>query len=72
MDVVRANMPWSVGAGILPFPLFDMVAITAVQLKVIKEVADIYEVPFRESAAKAIVTSLLGMLGGWIAVNKPF
>lgn len=63
MAAVRANMPWSVGAGVLPFPLFDMVAITAVQLKVIKEIADVYEVPFRETAAKAVVTSLVGALG---------
>lgn len=63
LEVVRANMAWSAGAGILPFPLFDMVAITAVQLKVIKEISDVYEVPFRESAAKAVVASLLGALG---------
>lgn len=63
LHIVKTNMLWSAGAGILPFPVFDMVAITGVQLKMIKELADFYEVPFSRDVAKSIVASLLGALG---------
>lgn len=63
MDIVRNNLVWGAGAGVLPFPMFDMAAITAVQLKVIKELADLYDVPFRENAAKSVLIGLAGALG---------
>lgn len=62
MAIVHRNMLWSGGAGVLPFPLFDLAAITAVQIKLVKELADFYGIPFRRDIAKSIVISLLGTL----------
>ena len=62
-EIVKRNMLWSAGAGVLPVPMLELVAITAVEVKLIKELADHYGVPFRNDLAKAGVLSLVGSLG---------
>jgi uncharacterized protein (DUF697 family) len=62
--VIRRNVLWGFGAGILPLPLFDLVAATAVQVKMIKALSDVYGVPFREDLVKKLLASLLsGVVG---------
>ncbi len=60
MALVKSYMPWSAGAGILPLPLVDMVALTAVELRMLSKLSDMYGVPFMENGVKSIVSSLLG------------
>ena len=55
---------WAFGAGILPVPMFDLVAITGVQLKMLEELSKLYDVEFREGMAKKAVASLLVGVGG--------
>ena len=62
--LVHRNVLWAFGAGILPVPMFDLVAITGVQLKMLKELSELYGVEFREGMAKKAVTSLLVGVGG--------
>src|SRR5882724_10565543 len=62
-SVIKRNVAWSAGAGILPLPLFDLVAITGVQLKMISELCDVYGIPFSQSLARPIVISLFSSLG---------
>lgn len=69
MGIVKKNMIWSAGVGLLPVPLVELVAITAVQVKLIKELSDHYGVPFSNELAKSSVVSLLGSLGG-MAISK--
>lgn len=62
-DIIKRNMLWSAGAGVLPVPLLELVAITGLELKLIKELADLYGAEFRKGVAKSIVLSLVGSLG---------
>lgn len=64
MEIVKKNMLWSGGAGLLPVPLLEFVTISGLQVKLIKELSDHYGVPFRQDLAKSIVLSLVGSLGG--------
>ncbi|MFC3051540.1 YcjF family protein [Kordiimonas pumila] len=64
MEIVKKNMLWSGGAGLLPIPLVEFVAVSGLQIKLIKELSDHYGVPFRQDLAKSIVFSLVGSLGG--------
>lgn len=66
MVIVKNNMIWSAGVGLLPIPLVEFVAITAVQIKLIKELSAHYDVPFRKDLAKASIVSLLGSLSGMV------
>lgn len=61
--IIQHNVAWSAGAGLLPFPALDLVAITGVQLKMINELCTVYEIPFKQSLARPIVISLIGSLG---------
>ena len=69
MSIVKRNMVWSAGLGFLPIPLVEFVAISAVQIKLIKELSEHYDVPFRNDLAKTSVISLLGGLGG-VAIGQ--
>ena len=62
--IIRRNVLWSLGAGIVPVPVFDVLAVTAVQIKMLKELSELYEVKFTEGVAKKIIASLLTSLGG--------
>lgn len=46
------------GAGFIPIPLLDFAAISYIQLDMIRQLAKVYEVDFKESEGKAIITSL--------------
>ena len=62
--IVRRNVLWSLGAGIVPFPVFDAVALMGVQLKMLAELSNLYKVEFTEEIAKKLIGSLLSSLGG--------
>lgn len=49
---------WSMGAGLIPFPLADVFTVGAVQLDLIRQLCKIYEIDFKEEEGRAIVTSL--------------
>ncbi len=59
---IRNYMWWSMGAGLVPVPFLDLLAISGVQLKMVSELAKVYEVPFHESRGKAIIGALIGSL----------
>ncbi|HLU94106.1 MAG TPA: DUF697 domain-containing protein [Membranihabitans sp.] len=59
---IRSHMMWSMGAGLIPFPLADLFTVGAVQLDLIRQLCKIYEVDFKEEEGKAIVTSLTSSL----------
>jgi uncharacterized protein (DUF697 family) len=61
--IIRQNVLWAAGGGAIPIPLFDMVAITVVEVKMLKELSALYEVPFKEDQVKNIVVSLLAGVG---------
>ncbi len=46
--------------GFVPFPLLDLAALTAVQLKMLHSLAEIYEVKFKASLGKSAISSLIG------------
>lgn len=62
-EVVRRNVYWALGVGLIPFPAIDFLAVTGVQVKMLKELSAVYEVKFFEDKAKTIVGSLITGLG---------
>lgn len=61
--LIQRNVLWALGAGVVPVPLFDVIAVSAVEVKMLKELSDLYGVSFKSSAAKKIVYSLASGLG---------
>ena len=57
--IIHRNVLWALGAGVLPIPLFDAIAVTGVQVKMLAELSKEYEITFSEGIAYKIVGSLL-------------
>ena len=58
--VIRSHVVWAVGAGLMPVPLFDLVAVTAIQMDLLKSLARIYDVDYTAAQGKAFVSALTG------------
>jgi|SRR5579871_1456942 len=59
-EIVKRYSLYAAGTGLIPVPLVDFAAITAVELKMLADLSKIYGVPFEHDRVKPIVTSLIG------------
>ena len=59
-DIIGSHVMWSMGAGLMPVPLFDIAAVTAVQIDMLKQLADHYDADFSNSSGKTFVSALTG------------
>lgn len=62
-QIVKSNVVWALGVGVIPVPIFDLVGVTAVQIKMLKQLSNLYDIPFMEHKVKNLVGSLVGGLG---------
>lgn len=58
--LVKNYMWFSMGAGLIPVPFLDLATISGVQLKMLCDLTNMYNIPFSENKGKSIVTALLG------------
>lgn len=58
--LVKNYMWFSMGAGLIPVPFLDLATISGVQLKMLCDLSNVYNIPFSENKGKSIVTALLG------------
>jgi len=58
--VVRNYMMWTGAAGIIPVPIIDTAAITAIQLAMLNKIGDIYKQEFSANWGKSVIGSLVG------------
>jgi uncharacterized protein (DUF697 family) len=58
--IVRNHVIWSMGAGFIPVIVADVLAISALQLDMIRQMCKVYDVDFSETQGKAVVTALTG------------
>jgi len=66
-EIIQDHVLYSMGAGLIPLFLIDIAAITAVQMEMIKQLCQTYDVDFHETRGKAIVTALTGTTLGRLA-----
>ncbi|MBF0286682.1 MAG: DUF697 domain-containing protein [SAR324 cluster bacterium] len=58
--IISNYMLLSLGVGILPFPILDTIALSAVQLKMVKSLSKLYDVKYSEEKSRAYIGTLLG------------
>lgn len=58
--IVRRYMIWSAGTALIPLPVVDMVAVTAIELVLLKKLSDHYKIGFSAQRGKALIASLIG------------
>lgn len=62
---IKSYVIASVTASIVPIPLFDIAAVTAIQLRMIQKLSQLYGTPFSERAARNVITALAGGVLGY-------
>ncbi|MBF0286687.1 MAG: YcjF family protein [SAR324 cluster bacterium] len=58
--VINKNVLWAMGAGLVPFPIVDMAAVSTIQLKMVNELSKHYGIEFSKHRAKNIIGPLVG------------
>ncbi len=56
--IIRNHMVWSMGAGLIPVPIADFFAVSAIQLDMVRQLCKLYDVDFKENEMKAVITAL--------------
>ncbi len=59
-DIIRNHVGFSLGAALLPLPGADLLAISAVQLNMFRQLAKLYNVGFMDSIGKNIISAVIG------------
>ena len=59
-SIIKNHMIWSMGAGLIPVPVVDMFAVSAIQLDMIRQLATLYDIDFKQTEGKARITALTG------------
>jgi uncharacterized protein (DUF697 family) len=65
-DVVKNYIMWTGAAGIIPVPIIDFAAISAIQLNMLNKIGDIYGYKFSSNWGKEVIGSLVG---GYLATT---
>lgn len=59
-SIIKNHMMWSMGAGFIPVPIADVFAVGAIQLDMIRQLCNLYEVNYKDTEGKAVISSLTG------------
>jgi uncharacterized protein (DUF697 family) len=62
LGIVKTYAYWSIVPGLLPVPVLDIALLIGIQLKMVSQMSELYEVPFSKNATKSIISSLLGSI----------
>ena len=59
-ELVKKSMYVSMAAGLVPVPVFDFLAITGIQIEMLRRLSHLYGVTFMEGKVKNLVAALIG------------
>ena len=58
--IIKEHLLWSVGAGLVPIPFFDIAAVSAIQIGMLKQLSKLYGVNHDQESGKIFVSALTG------------
>ena len=58
--IVKKHVLFSIGGGLIPIPLADLAAVTALQVSMLEQLAGVYGVGYNRSIAKSFIGALTG------------
>ena len=56
--IVKRHVYWAVGAGLIPLPIVDIAAVTAIQLDMMKQICSFYKIDYTEEQGKTWIVAL--------------
>ncbi|MBF0226399.1 MAG: DUF697 domain-containing protein [Desulfobacterales bacterium] len=70
-NVLTKHVIGAMAVGLIPMPVIDLVALTGVQLNLVRKISQIYKIPFSQDKVKNILASLIGS-GLSVTLSKAF
>jgi uncharacterized protein (DUF697 family) len=58
--IIRSHVLWAMGGGLIPIPLVDFAAVTAIQLEMLQQLARLYNAEYTKNTGKTFVSALTG------------
>lgn len=59
-EIIRNHVGFALGAGLAPFPGLDLLAVSGVQLNMLRQLAKLYQVNFLESFGRSLISAVAG------------
>lgn len=59
-EIIKSHVGYSLGAALVPFPGADLLAVSAVQLNMLRQLAKLYQVSFMDSLGQNIISAVVG------------
>ncbi|MEE9371729.1 MAG: DUF697 domain-containing protein [Saprospiraceae bacterium] len=59
-SIIKEKMFLSMGAGIIPIPMIDILAVSAIQVSMVRQLSRAFGIDYKESDGKALITALTG------------
>ena len=59
-EIVRNHVGFAMGAALVPFPGADLLAVSAVQLNMLRQLAKLYKVGFMDALGKNVISAVVG------------
>ena len=60
--IISSATKWSAATGLIPVPVLDLVALAAVQAKMVSDISAVYDQSFSDEAVRGVISVLLGTL----------
>lgn len=60
LEIVKRHVIYGAAVGLVPLPLVNAAAVAAVSIKLLRDLAKHYDVPFRQDRVKSIASALVG------------
>jgi uncharacterized protein (DUF697 family) len=67
--VVKDYVTYSMGAGLIPVPVVDLLGLIGIQVKMVHSLSKLYDVPFSEKRVKSLLYSMLGGVAPVVGVG---
>jgi uncharacterized protein (DUF697 family) len=58
--IVDRHRLYATGGGLIPLPVVNIAGVTAVILRMVKQLSDLYEIPFERDRTRALIVSIIG------------
>lgn len=58
-EIIQSSLSFAGGIILIPFAALDLVALVIIQLRMLRKLTALYELPFEEQRARAIVSTLI-------------
>lgn len=59
-DIINNHVGFALGAALVPFPAADLLAVSAVQLNMLRQLAKLYQINFMDSIGRTVISAVVG------------